>query len=139
MVAASPSNPGYSATPLPKKLGIKAASTLALIGAPEGFLDTLGALPGGVRIKHRRGGHAYDVTLWFVRTRRELERGMVGMAGWAGNGHLWITWPKRASGLAPDLSGGVIRKAALATGLVDFKVCAIDATWSGLLFTRRRG
>jgi CheY-like chemotaxis protein len=128
---------GYSGTPLPGKLGIKPRSTVALIGAPKDFERTLGELPEGVKLKKQaRGG--YDLIIWFVRLRAELHDRIVQMGELAGDGGLWIAWPKQASGVASDLTQNVVRETGLASGLVDYKVCAIDATWSGLKFTRRK-
>lgn len=128
---------GYSGTPLPKKLGIKAGAVVALVGAPRGFRATLGRLPDGVRLVGRSGARC-DLTLWFLRSRADLERSISRIVTQAVHGPVWIAWPKQASGLATDLTQQPVREAGLAAGLVDYKVCAIDATWSGLLFTRRR-
>ncbi|MDP6775553.1 MAG: hypothetical protein QGI83_02180 [Candidatus Latescibacteria bacterium] len=128
---------GYSGTPLPKKLGIVPDMTLALIGAPEGFESTLGTLPDRVRIVRRSSPKA-DLSIWFVRRRRDLERRIDGMAERIGTRGLWIAWPKRASGVATDVTQTEVRRVGLAAGLVDYKVAAIDETWSGLRFTRRR-
>lgn len=132
----TPAKPaGYSGTPLPQKLGIKAGSSVALVDAPRGFEATLGALPDGARV--RRGARAADLVVWFVTSRRDLDGRVARIAGltWAG---LWIAWPKKASGVASDVSEDVVRRVGLASGLVDYKVCAIDATWSGLKFARRK-
>jgi hypothetical protein len=128
----------YAGTPLPKKLGIQAGSTVALVGAPEGFEATLGDLPEGVMVRREVGGEP-EVTLWFTRSRRALEAGIEEMGDGAGQGRLWIVWPKKASGVASDLTQQVVRQVGLDAGLVDFKVCAVDATWSGLCFTWRKG
>jgi hypothetical protein len=124
---------GYSGTPLPKKLGIKPGQRLLLVGAPERFeVQTLGELPDGVEVRRRVSGTA-DVIVAFFDRRVELERRMPGlrerMEPAAG---LWIAWPKRASGVATDLTEDVVRELALTHVLVDNKVCAIDETWSGL-------
>ena len=124
---------GYSGTPLPKKLGIKPGQRLLLVGAPERFeVQTLGELPDGVEVRRRVSGTA-DVIVAFFDRRVELERRMPGlrerMEPAAG---LWIEWPKRASGVATDLTEDVVRELALAHVRVDNKVCAIDETWSGL-------
>jgi CheY-like chemotaxis protein len=129
---------GYAGTPLPKKLGIKAHSVVALVDAPEGFEETLGELPEGVVLRRQARGRR-DVTLWFTTSREDLDRRIGQMSAFAAKGGLWIAWPKKSSGAATDLSQGIVRAAGLAVGLVDFKVCAIDATWSGLRFTRRKG
>ena len=128
---------GYSGTPLPKKLGIIADITLVLTGAPEGFESTLGSLPDGVKILRRSSPKA-DLTIWFVKRRRDLERRIADMARNVGKRGLWIAWPKRASGVASDLTQADVRRIGLASGLVDYKVAAIDETWSGLRFTRRK-
>jgi len=128
---------GYSGTPLPKKLGIKADAVVALVGAPRGFRATLGDLPDRVRLVVRSGVRC-DLTLWFLGSRAELSRSMDRIVAQAKDGPVWIAWRKQSSGLATDLTEQPVREAGLAAGLVDYKVCAIDATWSGLLFTRRR-
>jgi hypothetical protein len=128
---------GYSGTPLPKKLGIKAGSTVALVGAPKGFVQTLGKLPEGVKLEKPASGRC-DLTVWFVTKQAELRGGIRRMGDLVGQKALWIAWPKRASGAASDLTENVVREVGLASGLVDCKVCAIDATWSGLKFTRRK-
>jgi hypothetical protein len=128
---------GYSGTPLPKKLGIKAGCTVCLITAPEGFRDTLGQLPDNVNV-HDRLKKDCDLVIWFNRSRKQLDQGIVRMATALVRGSLWICWPKKASGLVTDLSEPIVRETGLAAGLVDYKVCAVDATWSGLLFTRRK-
>jgi len=128
---------GYSGTPLLKKLGIKANSVVVLIGAPTGFKKILGDLPEGVVLRRQaRGKH--DVTLWFIKSRKDFECRIERMVAFADEGGLWIIWPKKTSGVDTDLSQNVVRKIGLAAGLVDYKVCAIDKTWSGLRFTRRK-
>ena len=127
---------GYSGTPLPKKLGIKPGTTVLLVGAPRGWEPTLGELPEDVVVRQGPIAKA-DMLLWFVSSTKELRAG-VGKAGRAFTGGLWIAWPKKASGVATDLTEDVVRTRAIAAGLVDFKVCAIDATWSGLRFARAK-
>jgi hypothetical protein len=144
-IAKPPSNPvvpesnlaGYSGTPLPKKLGIKPNSTVALVGAPKDFEQTLGELPAGVKLKKQASGQC-ELIIWFVRMQAELYDRIKQMGELTGSGGLWIAWPKQASGVATDLNQNVVRETGLASGLVDYKVCAIDATWSGLKFTRRK-
>jgi hypothetical protein len=129
---------GYSGTPLPRKLGIKPEARLALVNAPDGFDDTLGELPPGVVVRRRAAGARFDVIVAFCRDRTLLERGLPGWrAALDDAGGLWIAWPKRASGIDTDLGDGAVRELGLASGLVDNKVCAIDATWSGLRFVYR--
>ena len=128
---------GYSGTPLPRKLGVKAGSRVVLMRPPEGFADLLQPLPPDVVLRVTNRG-ARDITLWFTRSRRELERDAARMARAADAGRLWIIWPKKASPLAADHSERDVRRVGIAAGLVDFKVCAVDADWSGLAFVRRR-
>lgn len=129
---------GYSGTPLPAKLGIRPGSRVLLVAAPDGFAEkTLGPLPG-VEL-HRRSGRApYDVVIAFAPDRRALES-RFGPASrrLSTAGGLWVAWPKRSSGVVTDLDENVVRDHGLAAGLVDNKVCAIDATWSGLRFVVR--
>lgn len=136
VVPRSPSGP-FSGTPLAKKLGINDGMIVAIINAPRGFEKTLGSLPRGVRIFRNRR-ESSDLTIWFVLAHGELELQMDRIAKRTGDGHLWIAWPKKSSGVETDLSDAVIRKAGLTAGLVEYKVCAIDETWSGLKFCRRR-
>jgi hypothetical protein len=131
------STSGYSGTPLPKKLGMKAGTTLGLDGAPEGFEAVLGKLPEGARVV-RAERAARQLTLWFVRTKAELARGIGKRVPRAAASGLWIVWPKRTSPLAQDLREDDVRNAGLAAGLVDFKVCAVDPDWSGLRFAQRK-
>ncbi len=131
---------GYSGTPLPRKLGVKPNTTVALVGAPKDFEKTLGELPDGVKLK-RQAGKRCDLIIWFIRMRAELYdriKEMAELTGPTGASGLWIAWPKQASGLASDLNQNVVRETGLASDLVDYKVCAIDATWSGLKFARRK-
>ena len=127
---------GYSGTPLPKKLGILEASTLALIGeSPEGVVS---GLPVGVTVKRSARGKA-DVVVAFFTERRDFEHRIEALGRMIfPAGGLWVAWPKRASGLATTMNENVVRAVALPLGLVDNKVCAIDETWSGLRVVWRR-
>lgn len=128
---------GYSGTPLPKKLGIRPGCVVALVGAPADFERSLGALPAGATLR-RPGRGARDLTIWFTASRKNLESNIARMTITIGRTPMWIVWPKRASGMKTDLTQQHVRETGLAAGLVDYKVCAVDATWSGLLFKRRR-
>lgn len=128
---------GYSGTPLAKKLGVKPGQRIALIDAPPGFEETLGPIPDDVVIRHQARG-ARDLTIWFVQKRRALEMRIEAIGARVETGGLWIAWPKKASGVVTDVSDSVVRAAGLAHGLVDHKVCAIDLTWSGLKFAKRK-
>jgi len=125
---------GYSGTPLPQKLGIKAGTRLALAGAPADFARTLGELPPGVKaVSFGRAKGPFDVLVAFFDSEAAFERLLPKLhAALLPSGGLWIAWPKRASGVETDMTEHLVRHHALPRGLVDNKVCAIDATWSGL-------
>ena len=127
----------YSGTPLPKKLGADKAESVMLLHAPTGFEMLICGDDGTPRI--RRGGRGQaDLVIWFVTSRSELTaRIAVVKQSVAEGGGLWIAWPKKASGVVTDVSEQAVRDTGLANGLVDYKVCAIDETWSGLLFRTR--
>lgn len=127
----------YAETPLPKKLGIAHGMTVVMVGAPEGFESTLGELPEGTELRREPEGEQ-GLTMWFVRSREDLESDIERMGAAAEKGGLWIIWPKKASGMVTDLSQVVVREVGLASGLVDFKICSLDKTWSGLRFTIRK-
>jgi len=128
---------GYAGVPLARKLGIVAGSVVGLVDAPEGLEQILAPLPDGVTVKRQPRGRR-DLTLWFVRSERDLERRLTRMVPHGEGGGLWIIWPKKASGVSTDLTQVIVRRRGLDAGLVDFKIAAIDATWSGLRFSLRR-
>lgn len=131
---------GYSGTPLPQKLCIKEGGKVAVINAPRAFAKTLGKLPRNATVHEGLSGEGlFDVIVVFVMSRTQLQqqitatrRHMTPAAG------LWISWPKKSSGVATDVTENTVREIALPTGLVDNKVCAIDETWSGLRLVIRR-
>ena len=128
---------GYSGTPLVKKLGIKADFEIAFVNAPTNFVTQL-ELPAGVKVKSISKSHNLDFILLFVKTRAALAGGFTQCAEkLQSNGMLWVSWPKRASGVSTDVSESVVREIGLAAGLVDVKICAVDETWSGLKFVYR--
>ena len=139
MPVARPAPAGYSGTPLPKKLGIKPGSVVALLGAPAAFATrTLGPLPEGVTLRTDTRV-SYGVGLLFASSKAELARRFPAAQKAMGEPcALWLAWPKQASGVPTDLDGNRVREFGLQAGLVDYKVAAIDATWSGLCFARRR-
>lgn len=127
---------GYSGTPLATKLGIRGGQRVLLDGVPEGF--DLSWLPDGVAAHRRAGRTPYDVAVAFCPDRASLVRRWPrAHAAVTPEGRLWVAWPKRASGLQTDLDENVVREHGLTHGRVDVKVCAIDATWSGLAFVVR--
>jgi hypothetical protein len=131
------STAGYSGTPLPRKLGIREGARLQLNGAPEGIAATLGELPPGVELVEA-GASGVDVAILFALDASTVRRRFAELAAaLQPAGGLWIAWPKRSSGVVTDLGENVVREIGLAAGLVDNKVCAIDATWSGLRFVWR--
>jgi hypothetical protein len=121
----------------PRQLGIAAHEEVAVHGAPAGFAETLGQLPPGTRLTATARASAQRF-LWFVTSRRELDQALGRLAALVTTQVAWIAWPKGASGRRAGVTGNDVREAGLAAGLVDFKVCSVDATWSGLAFTRRR-
>ena len=128
---------GYSGKPLVQKLGIKPEMRIAIVNAPRGYGRVLGKLPSRVTRKASAVG-PLDFVQFFTTDRRELERRFAALArALAPAGMLWISWPKKSSGVTTDLTEDVIRAIGLAHGLVDVKVAAVDEVWSGLKFVRR--
>jgi hypothetical protein len=126
---------GYSEAPLAKKLGITAGAVVVLVNRPDG-LDL--ELPPQVTVKARARSHA-DVVVAFFRSAAVLEQRMDTLSSVVfPAGGLWIAWPKRSSGVRSDITDQIVRHAALRRGLVDNKVCAVDATWSALRVVWRR-
>jgi hypothetical protein len=129
---------GYAGAPLTKKLGIRAGTSLALAGAPAGFERKLGPLPDEVRVAKQLRGRP-DVVLLFVKSETDLKRRFPAASrALADRGKLWIIWPKKTSDVASDLTQSAVRGFGLGSGFVDYKISAIDETWSGLCFARRR-
>jgi hypothetical protein len=129
---------GYSGTPLAKKLGFKPGFAAVYVNPPDDFDALLGELPDDVKVL-KRLREDLDLVVCFVTARAELERRLPKLrAALAPAGMLWIAWPKRASGVPTDMTEDVVRDVALPTGLVDTKVAAIDATWSGLRLVIRK-
>lgn len=124
---------GYSDTPLPQKLGLKPGLKVYVDGAP----DHLDVLLGGSTYTTRLPREV-DVTLLFTTSLARLEKRFpVVIERTVSNGMVWVCWPKKASKVPTDLDENVIRELGLASGVVDVKVAAVDATWSGLKFVRR--
>jgi hypothetical protein len=129
---------GYSGTPLAKKLGIKEGATVGLLGAPDGFEGLLEGLPDDVVLRRRAQGKL-DVVVSFQTRRADLEKRLPAiLRAMTTDGGLWVAWPKKASGVATDMTEDTVRDVALPLGLVDNKVCAIDDTWSGLRVVWRK-
>ena len=129
---------GYSKTPLAQKLGIKPKMKVAALSAPAGYRKLLAPLPEGVSFADRAAAGAAFVHL-FVTERRTLEKELKRLRRVLDDaGVLWVSWPKKSSGVATDITEDVIREVCLPLGLVDVKVCAMDETWSGLKLMIRR-
>ena len=128
--------PGYSGTPLPKKLGIKAGFRVLLANAPaEVRTELREALAECALMKQ---GDALDFAMIFSKSRAELSREFRRIAKALGPaGMLWVSWPKKSSGVATDVDENIVREIGLDAGLVDVKVCAVTEVWSGLKFVRR--
>ncbi len=134
-----PVNPGdlMSARPTVLKLGVKPGFKVALLASPKGFADRLKPLPSKVTFTARADVTA-DLYIGFSKSARELQAHLSAVQGVADRQTLWLLWQKKASGVKTDIDGNVVRRAGLASGWVDFKVCSVDATWSALAFKRRK-
>lgn len=129
---------GYSGTPLAKKLGFKDGFRVAFVNAPGGFQKELGVLPNGVEIMVGPLTKSFELIILFADSQHMLKKEFPRLARkLVTNGMLWIAWPKKASGVATDLSDNNVRQIGLDAGLVDVKVCAINEVWSGLKFVYR--
>jgi hypothetical protein len=129
-----------SATPLVRKLGIKPGFRLAFLNAPATFPRTLGPLPAGCLQVPTGTGDAdkLDVIVCFGESQKQLRETFAALKGRLNaSGGLWLCWPKKASGVKTDLSDMVVQKIGLDGGLVDNKICSIDATWSAMRFVFR--
>jgi hypothetical protein len=127
---------GYSGTPLVKKLGIKPGFNIAFVNAPSGFANELD-LPSDVKI-NSRSARPLDFAQLFVKSEKELKAKFAEYAKRLNpSGMLWVSWPKKSSGVKTDVSEDTVRAIGLAAGLVDVKICAVDEVWSGLKFVFR--
>jgi len=128
---------GYSGKPLAEKLGIRPGNRLIVVDAPHGWVGSVLTVPHGVRVGGLRMRSA-DVILLFTPSRSTLEARRHGvLARLPATGSLWVAWPKRSRPISTDVTEDVVRAAFLPGGLVDVKVAALDATWSGLKFVVR--
>jgi hypothetical protein len=129
---------GYSKTPLAQKLGIKPEAKVTALNAPANYRKLLAPLPASVSFTDKATAGAKFVHL-FVTERRVLEKELKRLRGLIYDaGVLWISWPKKSTGLGSDITEDVIREVCLPLGFVDIKVCAVDETWSGLKLMIRR-
>jgi hypothetical protein len=129
---------GYSGTPLAKKLGIKAGAIVCLSHAPRHYGGLVAPLPDGVRLVGRIS-ESTDLIHIFVTRRKDLERGLTStLKSMRPDAAVWVSWPKKSSGVATDVTEDTIRAVALPMGFVDIKVCAVDDVWSGLKLVVRK-
>ena len=129
---------GYSRTPLVRKLGIKDKFKIRLINSPENYFDLLGELPSDLKFIQRKSKEVDFIHLfakdiktfekYFYKIKDEIKK----------DGMIWVSWYKKASKIPTDMSEDVIRNTAIANGLVDVKVCAVDERWSGLKIVWRK-
>ncbi len=132
------SSAGYSGTPLWKKLGIKPGMRLRTRGAPGDYEDLIAPIPNGVTLSTSIRTNI-DLVHLFTRSRAELTEWVPKLLSMIQrDGMIWVSWPKRASRVPTDVTEDTIREIALPLGLVDVKVCAVDATWSGLKLVIRK-
>jgi len=129
---------GYSKRSLGEKLGIRSGVPVVALGAPPNYAALIAPLPEGTSLRTRLTPDARFIHQ-FARSRADLETAFPRLAkALADDGTLWISWPKKASGVETDLTEEVLRELGLPLGLVDVKVCAVDDIWSGLKFVRRK-
>jgi hypothetical protein len=139
-MVSNPQPAGYSGTPLPQKLGIKPGHRIRFVGAPPSFAGALGELPAPLDLVESGDDRAtaLDLVVFFTTSADELRARFGTLASsLIPSGTLWIAWPKKASRVPTDLTEDVVREIALERGMVDVKVCAIDAVWSGLKLVYR--
>jgi CheY-like chemotaxis protein len=128
----------YRGSSLVKKLGFKPNMKAALLGAPEDFEEKLGELPEGIELQNRITRRT-ELAIWFVRSRKELEIATDHVTvRLPQSSSVWMIHPKQTGRYKVDFNQNDVRRAGLAAGLVDYKVCAVDDDWSGLKFTRKK-
>ena len=127
----------YAGSTLTKKLGFKPNTKTALLNAPEGFEDQLGELPDGAELTTKMTAQI-KMALWFVRSSQELQAEIDYLSARLPQGSsLWIIYPKQTSRFKVDFNQFDVRALALASGWVDYKICAVDSDWTGLKFARK--
>jgi CheY-like chemotaxis protein len=126
-----------SGKPTVDKLGVKPGFKVAILGSPKGFAETLKPLPSKVAFT-AKPDQKVDLYICFARSAREMQVQFLSLKPTVERQTLWILWPKKASRIKSDLDGNVVRNGGLAEGWVDFKVCSVDDTWSGLAFKKRK-
>jgi hypothetical protein len=129
---------GYSETPLAQKLGIKPGMIVVVIDPPHHYRKLLHSIPSGVNFATRPVGNTNFVHLFATRRSELANQLSILRRKIADDAALWVSWPKKSSGVASDITEDVVRAVALPLGFVDIKVCAVDETWSGLKLMIRR-
>jgi hypothetical protein len=125
---------GYSGKPLTQKLGIQPGFCIFVEGAPSAYGGIVGKLPDNVKIVARLKAPVDMVHVFMTATASLAKKLVAYRAAIAPDGMIWVSWPKKSSGVSTDLSDVVVRNIALSLGLVDIKVCAVNDIWSGLKF-----
>ncbi len=134
----TPAAPGYSGTPLAKKLGLKDGTRLMPVNPPPGYAGWLGTLPTGAAFV-TRAGPSVDIAHVFSTRRADLARALKRLRGaLRPDAATWVSWPKKASKVSTDITEDAIREVALPLGFVDIKVCAVTEVWSGLKLVVRQ-
>jgi CheY-like chemotaxis protein len=128
---------GYAGTPLPKKLGIKEHSVVSCLNAPDDFAQILGDLPDKVLLRYNKKGIS-GLLIWFVRSLDELEKEIGHLVPGIQKEGVWIAWAKKGSSMFTGVTQAEVRRIGLAAGLVDYKICAINDTWSAMKFAKRK-
>lgn len=129
---------GYSGKPLAEKLGIKKDFTIVLLNAPKHYLTLVAPLPDGATIAKSITGKT-DLIHLFASTKTELSKLLnTALTTMKHDAIIWVSWPKKSSGVPTDITEDRIRDIALPLGLVDIKVCAVDEVWSGLKLVIRK-
>ena len=130
--------PGYSGTPLARKLGIAAGGRVVVVNEPDGYRDWLEPLPEGVRFEAEVSA-AIDVVHVFADRRAAMKARLEDLRSRiAPAAAVWVSWPKKASKVQTDITEDTIRELALPLGFVDVKVCAVSEVWSGLNLVIRK-
>jgi hypothetical protein len=129
---------GYSGTPLAQKLGIKSGSKIFLVNAPAHYQKLVASLPSDTSFVSKLSD-ATDIVHLFATTKRELEKTLrTSLERLRRDAVIWVSWPKKSSKVATDITEDTVRQVALPRGLVDVKVCAVDDVWSGLKLVIRK-
>jgi hypothetical protein len=129
---------GYPGTPLAQKLGIKPGMTVAVIGGPKTYGDLIAPVPDGVKVVAKPSAAAGVIHIFSTKRAHLSTMLVTAIAAMSSSAAIWVSWPKRTSKVATDITENTIRDVALPLGLVDVKVCAVDDTWAGLKLVKRK-